>query len=80
MPREFKFIPLTEFEWVREYDDGETLHVATYYPGNSYNCTREPRHDALREMCKHWEADGKIMVIPLLNGQQFKTIPVGGNS
>lgn len=71
---EFKFAPTKEFEWVREYEDGSKVHVATYYVGNTYNCTKEPRHDALREKCKEWEAEGLIQVMPLAPGQFFKTI------
>ena len=74
---EFKFAPKVEFEWHREYEDGTTVLVGHYIPGMTYNCTKEPRHDALREKCKEWEADGKIVKIPLAPGEFFKTIKSG---
>lgn len=74
---EFKFVPLEVFDWFREYEDGTTVHVGHYLPGNTYNCTKEPRHDALREKCKEWEAEGKIKKIPLHPGEFFKTVKFG---
>lgn len=74
---EFKFVPLVDFEWEREYEDGTKRLIGHYIPGNTYNCTREPRHDALREVCKTWEAEGKIRRIPLNPGEFFKTIGIG---
>lgn len=73
---EFKFAPTEEFSWEREYDDGSRVHVATYYPGNVYNCSRSPVHDALREMCKSWQAAGKITVYPLAPGQSMTLMSV----
>lgn len=79
MSVEFKFVPVQEFEWWRDYDDGEKRLVGHYVPGNTYNCTREPRHDMLREKCKEWEAEGKIKKIPLAPGQFFTTVKTGEN-
>lgn len=72
---EFKFLPLEEFEWWREYDDGTKDLIGLYVPGNSYNCTKQPRHDALRAKCVVWEQEGKIKVLPLFN-EKFITIEV----
>ena len=74
---EFRFTPLEQFEWVREYEDGSQRLVGQYIPGMTYNCTKEPRHDALREQCKTWEAEGKIRKIPLALGEKFITIENG---
>ena len=79
---EFKFIPLEQFEWWREIKDenGEVLDrtlIGQYLPGMSYNCTRQTVHDALREKCKAWEKEGKIRIVALANGQEFKTIEIG---
>lgn len=73
MPGEFRFVPLVEFDYVREAPDGTDRHVATYYPGNGYNCTAQPVHDHLREQCKAWEAEGKIRIVPLDAGATFVT-------
>jgi len=65
--QEFKFFPLVNFQWV----DEDKL-MGDYYPGMSYSCTRFPLHDKLRVMCKQWEAEGKIKVMPLQIGQYFE--------
>jgi len=70
---EFKFAPLKKFKWTRKYEDGTEVMVGEYHPGMTYNCTKEPRHDALREVCKEWEAEGLIRVIPLVN-EHFETV------
>ncbi|MEO1082401.1 MAG: hypothetical protein AAFY29_22795 [Pseudomonadota bacterium] len=69
---EFKFYPLEEFDYTRENPDGSKRLVARYFPGNGYNCTRQPVHDHLREQCKTWEAEGKIRIVPLDPGVQFQ--------
>ncbi len=66
MIQEFRFMPLEQFEW---WVDDEL--IGQYIPGMTYNCTSDRRHDALREMCKVWEAEGKIQVLALLPGQRF---------
>lgn len=73
---EFKFAPLTYFEWERTLDDGSKQFMGQYHPGMTYNCTKEARHDALRAKCREWESEGKIKVIPLKTGQSLKTIVV----
>ena len=60
LPAQFKFTPLELFEWRRTMPDGEIRLIGQYHPGMTYNCTKEPIHDALREICKQWLADGKI--------------------
>lgn len=76
---EFKFMPKEKFSWVREYEDGSTQLVGEYHPGMTYNCTRFPVHDALREKCKEWLEADQIVIIPLSPGQYFEmtqqTIP-----
>jgi len=79
---EFKFAPLAAFEWWRELtdDDGEVLDrtlIGQYLPGMTYNCSKKTNHDALREKCKQWEAEGKIKIMALEKGQEFKTVNVG---
>lgn len=69
----FKFTPLKEFKWHREDTD---FLVGHYLPGMTYNCTTEPRHDALFLQCVDWEAEGKIRVLPLTGTQTFKTVKV----
>jgi hypothetical protein len=64
---EFRFIPTKDFEWFRE--DTQVL-VGHYTKGSSYNCSRQPIHDALRGMCSKWQEAGDIKVIPL-NGENF---------
>ncbi len=56
LPSAFIFRPLEEFHWHR---------IGHYVPGNTYNCTPEPRHDALREKCAEWLAEGKIAITPV---------------
>lgn len=69
---EFKFTPSeSDFDWVREYEDGSSVLVGRYHVGGVYNCTKSPRHDALREKCKEWEAAGKIIIFPLPPSQHF---------
>lgn len=70
---EFKFTPLKDFKWYREID-GEKVLIGHYIPGMSYNCTKEPVHDALRIQCEDWETKGMIKVIPLGPGQVFKRV------
>ena len=78
---EFKFKPLEVFSWEREYEDGSKVFIGEYHPGMTYNCTKEPRHDALREKCKEWAEAGLIEIIPLGEGQRFVTVPLGeGNT
>jgi hypothetical protein len=79
---EFKFAPLEEFEWWRELKDEngsivERSMIGHYLPGMTYNCTKKPVHDALREKCVQWEKEGKIQILALPQGQSFKTIQVG---
>ena len=74
---EFKFTPLKEFIWDRKYEDGVVVRIGHYHVGNTYNCSRHPRHDALREICKEWEKDGKIKKFPLPPGSRMKTVNVG---
>ena len=74
---EFKFTPLETFEWVREYEDGSSKLIGQYHPGMTYNCTKEPRHDALRVKCVEWEEKGMIRKIPLTLGEAFKVIEIG---
>lgn len=76
LPIEFKFAPKVQFDWVRKYDDGSEVTVGEYYVGNTYNCTKEPRHDALREQCKVWLEEGKIAVIPLGRNEAFVSVEV----
>ena len=75
---EFRFTPLEDFVWEREYEDGTVVTVGNYYVGNGYNCTKGPKHDALREQCKVWEAEGKIEIFPLPPGAKMKMVNVGG--
>jgi len=75
--REFRFYPLTEFYWYRDENDPGSM-IGKYLPGNSYNCTAGARHDALREKCKQWEADGLIRIAYLAPGRVFQTQKVGG--
>lgn len=63
---EFIFTPTVEFEWVR---DGQC--VGLYVPGNTYNCSRQEVHDALRDKCAKWKDEGKIKVFPLSFGTNF---------
>ncbi len=66
---EFTFRSTKEFPWFR----GDQL-VARYFPGQDYFCTREPRHDELRDLCVGWQGEGKIVVTALGGGQHFVTI------
>ena len=82
MLMEFKFTPLIEFEWWRQKtdDEGAVIEknlIGQYLPGMSYNCTKDSRHDALREQCVKWEKEGKIKILALAPGQSFKTFKVG---
>ena len=79
---EFKFAPKKKFEYVREVKDldGDVVSkqlIGEYHPGMTYNCTKDARHDALREKCRQWEAEGLITIMPLKAGQFFKTVKVG---
>lgn len=70
---EFTFRVTEEFPWFR----GDML-VARYLPGQDYVCTRQPRHDELRDMCTQWQADGKIVITGLSSGQAFVSMSLGG--
>ena len=74
---EFKFEPLEEFTRVREYPDGSKVTIGHYLPGGTYNCTKEPRHDALRDICTKWESEGKIRKVFLKPNQSFQTKSLG---
>lgn len=74
MEQEFKFEPLEEFEWVHE---GSGQLIGHYYPGMTYNCTKNVRHDPLRLKCSEWVEAGKIRVFPLGKGQSFLVIEPG---
>lgn len=69
---EFTFQSTEEFPWFR----GDQL-VARYIPGQDYVCTREPRHDELRDLCAGWQAEGKIAVTALSSGQSFTSVKLG---
>lgn len=71
--REFKFIPIKEFEWWDKDADGNDFMIGQYLPGMSYNCTRFAVHDKLREKCKEWEKDGLIKIAYLVN-EHFEQI------
>ena len=71
---DFKFSPLKDFSWVRKYEDGTEKLMGNYHVGGTYNCSKEPRHDALREMCKEWKEKGMISTSTLLPGEVMKTI------
>lgn len=73
MTSEFQFTPLEVLTWEREYEDGSTFVVGEYHPGMTYNCTKEPRHDALRQKCKEWQKQKQIKIIPL-GHRRFITI------
>lgn len=64
LPAAFIFAPTKEFSWGP---------IATYYPGNTYNCTPEPRHHALREKCVGWLAEGLIEITAVAG---FKTTTI----
>ena len=68
---EFKFFPLEDF---KHEEDGEVK--AHYIPGNSYNCSRDPVHDHLRDLCAGWAKEGKIRVVPLAKGEVFRRVHV----
>lgn len=72
LPIEFKFIPKVKFEYKRKGPDGNDRVIGVYFPGMSYNCSKSPLHDQLREECKKWEANGMITIIPLSGDEQFK--------
>ena len=76
LPSQFRFTPITNdyFDWWRRFDDGEKRHIGRYYPGMTYNCTKEPVHDALREKCKEWLEKEMIAIIPLLPGQSLRMV------
>lgn len=76
VPPQFKFTPLEMFEWHRTMPDGSVRLIGQYWPGMTYNCTMEPVHDALREICGKWVEEGKIRIIPLDPGQTFKVVKV----
>lgn len=79
LPVEFKFMPTRVFEWWREFPDGERRLIGQYHPGMTYNCTKEPVHDALREKCKGWAQAKDIVIIPLNPGEFFKRLQVREN-
>jgi hypothetical protein len=70
---EFTFRSTEEFAWFR----GDQC-VARYYVGQDYVCTRQPRHDDLRDMCAKWQAEGKIVITGLSSGQAFVSMSLGG--
>lgn len=81
MPLEFKFKPLQYFEWWKGIEDNngnvvDSQLIGAYHPGMTYNCTRHPKHDALREMCKQWESEGKITILVLRPAESFKIVKV----
>ena len=69
---EFQFRSTAEFPWFR----GDQL-VARYFPGQDYFCTREPRHDELRDLCAAWQAEGKIVITALSAGKSFTSVTLG---
>jgi hypothetical protein len=71
---EFIFTPLVEFKW----EENDFL-IGHYIPGptTTYNCSRQPIHDALRAKCVEWQAEGKIAIFPLSFGKQFVITSVG---
>lgn len=74
LPVEFKFAPLKDFEWWKDFDDGSKQLIGQYLVGdgnNTYNCVKMVAHEPLREKCKEWLADGKIRIIHLAPGQKF---------
>lgn len=71
--KEFIFTPLVEFSWYR--DDVEKL-VGIYYPGMTYNCTKQPRHDALRKKCEQWKQEGLIKT----SNDNFITLEINDGS
>ena len=56
LPEAFQFAPTQEFSWGP---------IATYYVGNTYTCTPEPKHHALREKCAGWLDEGLITITPV---------------
>lgn len=66
---EFVFCACEEFPYFK----GDGL-VARYFPGQDYYCTREPRHDELRDRCEAWRAEGKIVITLLNAGQNFFSV------
>jgi hypothetical protein len=69
--KEFRFMPLEQFEWWVPGEGGPDQLIGQYIPGMTYNCTADSRHDALRAMCKVWEKRGRIQILALLPGQRF---------
>lgn len=76
LPPEFKWTPLSQFEWKRQVKkNGKVVSeqvIGQYIPGMSYNCSRQPVHDALREQCAKWLDEGKIEIINLKPGEYFE--------
>jgi len=73
MIKPFTFTPLIQFEWFRK--DLNKL-IGIYYPGMTYNCTLDARHDLLRAKCDEWEAEGIIQIIALKPNQRFITLEI----
>ena len=73
---EFKFSPLEEFSWVRKYEDGAETLIGVYHVGAVYNCSKEARHDALREMCKEWKEKGMISTTTLPDGVSMRSVTI----
>jgi hypothetical protein len=73
---EFRFVPTRLFEWHRTLEDGTKFLVGQYIPGMSYNCSKSPHHDLLREKCREWSERGRIKIYPL-NKEEFITIHPG---
>jgi len=69
---EFQFRSTEEFPWFR----GDQL-VARYFPGQDYFCTRQARHDELRDLCATWQAEGKIVITALSAGKSFTSVTLG---
>lgn len=66
---EFTWRVTEEFPWFR----GDAL-VARYLPGQDYICTREPRHDELRDKVEGWKAEGKAVITALAAGTSFVSV------
>lgn len=70
---EFTFRATEEFTWFR----GDAI-VARYHPGQDYHCTRQPRHDELRNKATAWLAEGKIAVTAMSGGRALTSMTIGG--
>lgn len=70
---EFTFRVPEEFAWFR----GDAI-VARYHPGQDYICTRQPRHDELRDLCVSWQAEQKIAITAMSSGDAYVSVQLGG--